>query len=340
MISQRKVVCLLALTLLVGLVALSGCIGGNKPASTEPIVGIWVWTSSVDNTIYTDTFVSDGTYVVTSSDSSISTKTGTWSKIQTNEYLVKRSDGETYTWIYHPTTDTITQPEYPNVPSYRQGVKPVTTKSIATTPTVARAQAPIIGVWRYYSTTMDDRYRFNADGTYVESYYGPDMQSPNFHYGTWVAQSGNSYVTTEKIGTTTYSDTFVYSPSQKNIYNTKYPSLLLTPYEGDVMTTVSFVPESPTVTQSQDPIIGVWNNPGSPVFRIKFSADGTSQETSSSRSGVFSGTWRVQGNNKYLVTRTGGAKSTWTYVPSSKTVYEDDYSGLIYYPYQGSVYFT
>ncbi len=224
MVSQRKVFWLLALILLVGLVAISGCLWNPKPTSTEPIVGIWVWTSAIDDTIYTDTFVSDGTYVTTSSDSSISTMTGTWSKIQNNEYLVKRSDGDTYTWIYHPATDTITQPEYPNVPSYRQGKQPVTT-----TPTVSRTQDPIIGVWRYL---------------------------------------------------------------------------------------------------------------GDSQFRIKFNADGTSQETSSGLSSPFSGTWRAQGNNKYVVTRTGGAKSTWTYVPSSRTVYEDEYPSLIYYPYQGSVYIT
>jgi hypothetical protein len=135
--SQRKVVCFLALILLVGLVSLSGCLWNPKPASTEPIVGIWVWTSSTTGTIYTDTFVSDGTYVATSSDSSISTKTGTWSKIQNNEYLVKRSDGGTYTWIYHPNTDTITQPEYPNVPSYRQRKQPVTTRPVTTVTTSA-----------------------------------------------------------------------------------------------------------------------------------------------------------------------------------------------------------
>lgn len=220
-------VCLLALTLLVGFVALSGCLWPPKPTSTEPVVGIWVWTS--DDNIYTDTFVNDGTYVTTSSDSSISSKTGTWSKIQNNEYLVKRSDGETYTWIYHPATDTITQPEYPNVPSYRQGKQPVTTRPITTITTVARTQDPIIGVWRYL---------------------------------------------------------------------------------------------------------------GDSEFRIKFGADGTSQETYTSIDSPFYGTWRAQGNNKYVVTRTGGEKSTWTYVPSSKTIYEDEYPSLIYYPYQGSVYIT
>jgi hypothetical protein len=126
MLSKKNAVSLLALVAFIGIVTCSGCLF-PKPTSTEPVVGIWVWTSSLDNTIYTDTFVSDGTYLTTSSDSSIGTKTGTWSKIQNNEYLVKLNNGDTYTWIYHPATDTITQPEYPNVPSYRQGKQPVTT---------------------------------------------------------------------------------------------------------------------------------------------------------------------------------------------------------------------
>ena len=114
-------------------------------------MGIWVWSSS--NTIYTDTFVSDGTYITTSSDSSISSKTGTWSKIQNNEYLVKRSDGKTYTWIYHPATDTITQPEYPNVPSYRQGKQPVTTVTTVATPEFVK-----------YSSSGDYLHKFNVVG--------------------------------------------------------------------------------------------------------------------------------------------------------------------------------
>jgi hypothetical protein len=172
MLSQRKVVCLLALTLLIGLVALSGCLWNPKPTSTEPIVGIWVWTSSASNTIYTDTFVNDGTYVATSSDASISTKTGTWSKIQTNEYLVKRSDGETYTWIYHPATDTITQPEYPNVPSYRQGKQPVTTRPV-TTVTTAQARTVLftdnfnqwLNVWDKEYYNKDSGSTFYSGGT-------------------------------------------------------------------------------------------------------------------------------------------------------------------------------
>jgi len=43
------------------------------------------------------------------------------------------------------------------------------TASAATTiPTVARAQEPIIGVWRYIGASgFDIRYRINADGTYI-----------------------------------------------------------------------------------------------------------------------------------------------------------------------------
>jgi len=165
MLSQRKVVCLLALTFLVGLVALSGCLWNPKPTSTEPIVGIWVWTSSVDDTIYTDTFVSDGTYVATSSDSSISTQTGTWSKIQSNEYLVKRSDGGTYTWIYHPATDTITQLEYPNVPSYRQGKQPVTTRPVTALTTASSRTVLFSDDFSQWQNVWDKEYYDKDSGS-------------------------------------------------------------------------------------------------------------------------------------------------------------------------------
>ncbi|NMB77537.1 MAG: hypothetical protein GYA23_00390 [Methanomicrobiales archaeon] len=111
-----------AILLVLVLVASAGCLLFKPPQ--EPVVGIWVWTYSADNTIYTDTFTADGTYVSTSSDTSVTATTGTWTKIRTNEYLVRCDDGSVYTWIYHPETDTITQPEYPDVPSYRQGKQP------------------------------------------------------------------------------------------------------------------------------------------------------------------------------------------------------------------------
>jgi len=96
------------------------------------------------------------------------------------------------------------------------------------TPTGALAQDPIIGVWRLSNSTgYDDRYRFNADGTYTESFFY------TVYYGTWSAQGGNSYVIRD-TATGDY-ETFIYSPVQNAIYSTKYPSLLLTPFEGNVM---------------------------------------------------------------------------------------------------------
>jgi hypothetical protein len=229
MLSQRYVVSLIALIALVGLVGCSGCLFPNpfsKPASSEPVVGIWVWTSSASGTIYTDTFVSDGTYLSTSSDSSVSTQTGTWSKIKDNEYLVKLNNGDTYTWIYHPATDTITQPEYPNVPSYRQGKQPATTRVVTTTPTVRSSQDPIIGTWRYSGST-EFRIKFSSYGTTQETNSGSNYVIS----GTWKSLGNNRYLVTHESGS---QSQWTYQPYTVTIYENEYPSLIYYPYSGSV----------------------------------------------------------------------------------------------------------
>jgi len=102
------------------------------------------------------------------------------------------------------------------------------------TSTVARAQDPITGVWRLSdSTGYDNRLRFNADGTFAESLYFIDEKLTRVYYGTWSAQGGNSYALRDTtIGT---YETYIYDPARNSIYYTKYPTLLLTPYQGDVM---------------------------------------------------------------------------------------------------------
>lgn len=104
---------------------------------------------------------------------------------------------------------------------------------VTPTPTVARAQDPIIGVWRCtISNGFDERYRFNADGTYAGSLYDPKLQETYVFYGTWSAQGGYSYMT--RMTATGSSATIIYDPTQNGIYDAKYPALLLTPYQGDV----------------------------------------------------------------------------------------------------------
>lgn len=100
--------------------------------------------------------------------------------------------------------------------------------------TAAPAQNPITGVWRYYnSSSMDQRIRFNADGTLVESVYFPataDKVTLVIN-GTWRPQDTNSYLLT--AGGT--EAVMIYDPAQKALYFTVYPNRLLTPYQGDLM---------------------------------------------------------------------------------------------------------
>jgi len=108
------------------------------------------------------------------------------------------------------------------------------------TPTVALRQDPIIGVWRYSSVTgtgYDDRVRFNADGTFVESFSTTEQKTVVF-CGEWSAQGGNSYATFTEPNR---PKTFKYDgPSCGGVApcihdaEDKYPILYLTPYNGDV----------------------------------------------------------------------------------------------------------
>jgi len=114
--------------------------------------------------------------------------------------------------------------------------------TVTPTSTIARAQNPIIGVWRLLSSSgSDDRYRFNADGTYVESMYVPSTQETYVFYGTWSTQGSNSYALRETA--TGSTATIIYNPARNVIYDTKYTSLLLTLYLGDVASA-----SAPTIT--------------------------------------------------------------------------------------------
>ena len=107
------------------------------------------------------------------------------------------------------------------------------TVTVTPTPTFALSKDPIIGVWRFISSDgYDDRYRFNADGTFVESFYFTDKQTTSVFRGTWSAHGGNSYTT---INTADMSSaTFIYDPTRNIIYDSKYENLVFIPYQGDV----------------------------------------------------------------------------------------------------------
>ncbi len=109
--------------------------------------------------------------------------------------------------------------------------KPIT---VTSTPT----QDPIIGVWRYTDKIgYDDRFMFNADGTFAEStppgYSGsPKGQKGSVIPGTWSAMGGNSYACTQPVE----SFTVTFDPINIAISDSRYPLLAHTRYSGDLDT--------------------------------------------------------------------------------------------------------
>jgi len=100
-------------------------------------------------------------------------------------------------------------------------------------PTVARAQDPIIGDWRYYNSSFgfDFRYRFNADGTYKMS-YSKDKSGADEIYGTWTAPSHNIYVLRNSVEG---AKTFFYDETHGVIYFSGHESIQYIRYQGDVI---------------------------------------------------------------------------------------------------------
>lgn len=121
---------------------------------------------------------------------------------------------------------------------------------------VTIAQEPIIGVWKYSNSTgFDERFRFNANGTFVESFYFDTEMRTAIYYGTWRELGGNTY-TLDYTDTKHFSDEqkYIYDPVRNAIYNPKYaPFAFFTPYQGDVSAAsapLSPAPVSATITQS------------------------------------------------------------------------------------------
>ena len=207
--------------------------------SADPIVGNWQWTVSDGSKKYTFNFFLDGRYSFTDS-SDPNNQPGTWSKVRENEYLITYIGGKTQALVYNPVTDTFTMPEFSSVLAYRLGKEPVRTPT--PTPTAVRTQDPIIGVWRYSSSSgFDNRFRFNADGTYVQSFYYVKTQETVVTNGKWIALTPSPreglypYVLEPKIGNFTGSwESYFYLPEQNAIINGKFKTLLLTPYNGDI----------------------------------------------------------------------------------------------------------
>jgi len=117
-----------------------------------------------------------------------------------------------------------------------------------------------------------------------------------------------------------------------------------TPTPQVVYVTVTVVP---TPTNGQDPIIGVWRftaktSSANYDYRVQFDAYGSSIETMASDPDIYvPGIWKNAGDNTYIITSTKtGDKRLYTYNPQTNSIYENDYSSFIYFPYQGTVWFN
>lgn len=208
------------------------------------------------------------------------------------------------------------------------------------TTTIYSQQDPIVGIWRCYgsSSGIDIRYQFKADGTFVYSLYVPSYdRNTNVIYGTWHVQGINSYALTSSGGTRT---TVLYDPVQKSWYETVYPALVYTSYQGNVAaastslsTTVTTIPPTTvkTTTTTTKPATAVtissnvvtgsgWDVPYSPsdlsgassgnpiAWKWDFGDGSTSTQKSGTHSYSSAGYWTV----KLTVTYQGGSTQTFS----------------------------
>jgi hypothetical protein len=102
-------------------------------------------------------------------------------------------------------------------------------------PIIDKQQDPIIGVWREnYSYGYDERYRFFANGTFVESFSLGDNKRILVTHGTWRADCSNTYVLKDAKNDSFI--TFIFDPERNVIYPLKNTISVLTPFKGDVIT--------------------------------------------------------------------------------------------------------
>jgi hypothetical protein len=105
--------------------------------------------------------------------------------------------------------------------------------TVIVTSTPTNAQDPIIGLWRFTAKTSsasyDYRVQFDASGSSIETMASdPDIFVP----GTWRNAGDNTYIVT-------YTNTgdkrlYSYNPQTNTIYENHYPSLIFSPYQGNV----------------------------------------------------------------------------------------------------------
>jgi hypothetical protein len=110
------------------------------------------------------------------------------------------------------------------------------------------AQDPIIGVWRILSSngsyTQEWRIGFKSDNTYESSFFYWDKGTfPNS--GKWIKLDSNSYLLDPQ---TSNPEAIIYDSERNGIYPAKYPTIFLTPYQGNVKVGSSSSASTPAPT--------------------------------------------------------------------------------------------
>jgi hypothetical protein len=212
----------------------------------------------------------------------------------------------------------------------------------------ATTKDKIIGVWRHTDPDgLDVRFRFNADGSLVGSGYTPNDKATQVLYGSWRTLGNNSY---EIIWTDGSTFKVIFDPARNVIYDPKYPGILSTPYQGDVMaastplstkTTTTQLPKA-TVSSAKDPLVGVWRfYDATDGFddRFRFYADGTMAYSHSSLNypTIYydRGTWTNQGGNSYIAT--DHLTYNFVYDPARNAIYEKTMPQRLFTPYLGDL---
>jgi len=127
----------------------------------------------------------------------------------------------------------------------------VTVLVTPSTPAVAYAQDPIIGVWRSgetdrFGTQLSDiRYHFYANGTFVTSWYAQGMgKDTQVSSGTWNAEGGNFYKLRYPSGAD--PDKLEYDPARDIFGIGSLPAPPFARYPGDVMEASASAPSGST----------------------------------------------------------------------------------------------
>jgi len=192
-------------------------------SSSDPIIGIWQWTTNDGSKLYTFTFLFDGNYSFTDS-SDPNTLPGTWSKVRENEYLITYTNGKNQALVYNQSTDTFTIPEFSQVLAYRLGKEPgatipttfpTTVETTVPTVTTTFSKEPIVGTWEYKleSGKILSRWTFRPEGTFMQT-----LTDDNFSQeGVWREVTDNRYETKFNADRDWNENHYIYTPQTDTV---------------------------------------------------------------------------------------------------------------------------